>query len=259
MTERGLAGTVSLVTGASRGIGASIARALARDGAHVMLVARDAARLESVAADIARAGGAATAFPVDLAASDAADRAIAAALERCGRLDHLINNAATIAPVARLLDVDPQDWTRGLDLTLGATFRACRAALRHFERAGAGVIVHLSSGAAHRPVEGWSAYCVGKAGAAMLMRSIALEKDAATRLYAVQPGAVDTDMLGEVRAAGLSEFAARGRDTLISPDLPAQLVAWLCRERPVDLDGQELTIRDAALRRRAGLPEGDYT
>jgi NAD(P)-dependent dehydrogenase (short-subunit alcohol dehydrogenase family) len=244
--------------GASRGIGAATARALANDGAHVVLLARDAGRLAALAGEITGAGGAATIFPADLAQPDAAEAAVAATLLECGRLDHVIVNAATIAPLARLVDVDPQEWMRGVDLTLGAPFRACRAALRRFTRAGAGVIVHLSSGAAHRPVEGWSAYCAAKAGAAMLMRSIALEKDASVRLYAVQPGAVDTDMLGEVRAAGLSEFAARRRDTLISPDLPAQLIAWLCREQPVDLDGQELTIRDATLRRRAGLPEGDY-
>lgn len=259
MTARPLAGIVSLVMGASRGIGAATAQALARQGAHVALVARDAERLAALADEIARAGGAASVIAADLSAPDAPEAALAAALERCGRLDHLINNAATITPVARLVDVDPKDWTRGVSLTLGATFRACRAALAHFERAGAGVIVHLSSGAAHRPVEGWSAYCAGKAAAAMLMRSIALEKSAALRVYALQPGAVDTDMLGEVRAAGLSEFARRPRETLISPDLPAALIAWLCREQPADLDGGELTIRDPALRRRAGLPEGDYT
>ncbi|MBL8590697.1 MAG: SDR family oxidoreductase [Methylobacteriaceae bacterium] len=254
-----LAGTAALVMGASRGIGAATARALARDGADVTLVARDAQKLAAVAADIAGAGGAAGVHVADLAEADAAQRAIEATLARCGRLDCLINNAASIAPVARLTEADPRAWMRGLDLTLGASFRNCRAALAHFGRVGAGVIVHLSSGAAHRPLEGWSAYCVGKAASLMLMRSIALEKDAGIRVYSLQPGAVDTDMLGEVRASGLSEFAARPRETLIPAEWPARLIAWLCRERPDDLDGQELTIRDPALRRRAGLPEGDYT
>jgi NAD(P)-dependent dehydrogenase (short-subunit alcohol dehydrogenase family) len=85
-----------------------------------------------------------------------------------------------------------------------------------------------------------------------------LEVDPAVRIYAFQPGAVDTDMLADVRSAGLSEYSRRGRETLLSPELPARVVTFLCREKPADLSGQELTIRDPTLRARVGLPDGDY-
>jgi NAD(P)-dependent dehydrogenase (short-subunit alcohol dehydrogenase family) len=108
-------------------------------------------------------------------------------------------------------------------------------------------------------VEGWSAYCASKAASLMLTRVVALETRASIRIYAFQPGAVDTDMLGNVREAGLSEYSSRPRETLLPPELPSRIVAFLCKERPADLSGQELSIRDPDLRARAGLPDGDYT
>lgn len=257
--DRALHGEVALVMGASRGIGAAIAKELSAQGASIVLVARDQARLQAVADDIVRDGGQAAILACDLTSPNSAEIAVALALSHFGRLDHLVNNAATISPVAKLSDADPAEWARNIRATLGGVYRNCRAALPVFARQENGVIVTLSSGAAHRPVDGWSAYCAGKAAALMFHRAMALETDPAIRVYSVQPGAVDTDMLGEVRAAGLSEYSMRERETLLPPELPARLVAYLCRARPADLNGQELTIRDAALRSRAGLPERDYS
>lgn len=245
--------------GASRGIGAAVARTLAAEGACVVLVARSREPLERLAFDIRGQGGIAEILVRDLSEGKAAEEAVEAALARFGRLDHLINNAAVIEPVQRLGEADPEAWTRAIRINLGGVFLNCRAALPVFEKAGSGVIVTLSSGAAHRPVEGWSAYCASKAASLMLTRVLALETSASIRIYAFQPGAVDTQMLGNVREAGLSEYSRRPRETLLAPELPSRVVAFLCKERPADLSGQELSIRDPDLRVRVGLPDGDYT
>ena len=253
----GLAGQVSLVMGASRGIGAAIARELASEGACVMLVARSREPLEKAGLEIGKAGGTAHVLVRDLSEPSAAEDAVSEAMHRFGRIDHLINNAAVIEPVSRLGEADPSAWAHAVRINLGGVFLNCRAVLPLFRERG-GVIVTMSSGAAHRPVEGWSAYCASKAAGLMLARSLALETNPAIRIYALQPGAVDTDMLADVRKAGLSEYSRRPRETLIRPELPSRIVAFLCRERPADLSGRELSIRDPELRARVGLPEGDY-
>ena len=245
--------------GASRGIGAAVARTLAAEGASVFLVARSREPLERLANDIREQGGMAEILVHDLSEREAAEDAVAAVLKRFGRLDHLINNAAVIDPVQHIGEADPQAWARAIRINLGGVFLNCRAALPVFEKAGGGVIIMLSSGAAHRPVEGWSAYCASKAASLMLTRVMALETGPQIRIYAFQPGAVDTDMLGNVREAGLSEYSRRARETLLPPELPSRVVAFLCRERPTDLSGQELSIRDPDLRARVGLPDGNYT
>ena len=255
----GFSGQVSLVMGASRGIGAAVARTLAAEGASVFLVARSRAPLEGLALDIREKGGTAEILVRDLSEREAAEDAVAAVLKRFGRLDHLINNAAVIDPVHHIGEADPQAWARAIRINLGGVFLNCRAALPVFEKAGGGVIVTLSSGAAHRPVEGWSAYCASKAASLMLTQVMALETGPPIRTYAFQPGAVDTDMLGNVREAGLSEYSRRPRETLLPPELPSRVVTFLCRERPADLSGQELSIRDPDLRARVGLSDGDYT
>jgi len=254
-----LAGTVSLVVGASRGIGEATARVLAAQGAEVVLSARSEAAITGIAEEIRASGGKALALACDIADPAAVAALVEAVMARCGRLDHVVNNAGVIAPVARLADVAPDDWAKLIAINLAGVFTVCRAVLPVVRHAGRGVIVNLSSGAAHRPVEGWSAYCASKAGAKLLTEVMALEEaDTGIRIYGFQPGAVDTGMLEQVRAAHLSEYSERPRETLLPPELPARAIAWLCAAQPQDLSGQELTIRDPALRARAGLPERDY-
>ncbi len=259
MTVPDLTGSVSLVVGASRGIGEALARVLAAAGAEVVLTARSAAAITAIAADIRAGGGRAAAYACDIADAAAVEALIATTVAKHGRIDHVINNAAVIAPVARLTAVDPEAWAGLISINVTGVFAVCRAVLPHLRRAGRGVIVNLSSGAAHRPVDGWSAYCASKAATRLFTEVMAVEEQySGIRIYGFQPGAVDTGLLAQVRSAGLSEYSARSRDTLLPPELPARAIAWLCAVQPEDLSGQELTIRDAALRARIGLPERDY-
>jgi 3-oxoacyl-[acyl-carrier protein] reductase len=251
-----LAGRVAIVTGASRGIGRATALELAANGASVVLSARTAEACEPVVESIVAKKGEAMSFSCDVSSYADVEQLVDGALERFGHVDALINNAGVIEPIDRLEACDPESWQRNIMVNLVGAFHGTRAMLPHFRRIGGGVIVNLSSGAAHRPLEGWSAYCAGKAGVAMLTQTIALEAgDDGVRVYGFQPGVVDTEMQGEVRASGINEVSELKREQLTDTSEPARMISWLCTDEAVALVGQELSINDQEIRRRAGLED----
>jgi NAD(P)-dependent dehydrogenase (short-subunit alcohol dehydrogenase family) len=246
---------VVLVTGASRGIGEAAAIALAKAGAAVMLTARDGARVEAVAARIEAAGGRAAASACDVSDYAAVSAVVAETMGRFGRLDALINNAGVIEPIASVASADPAAWARSIAINLVGAFHCIRACLDPMRAARAGTIVNISSGAAHRPLEGWSAYCTGKAGLAMLTRSVALEHAAeGIRVFGFAPGTIDTDMQVAIRASGVNQISKIPRGDLAPVAHPAKAIVYLCGAEADDLAGQELSLRDEDLRRRVGLP-----
>ena len=190
-----LDGKVALVTGASRGLGEGATRALAAQGAAVMLLARDGAAVETVAREIVAAGGRAEALACDVADYAAVERAAQTTRERLGGLDILVNNAGVIEPIADLATSDPAAWANNIQINLVGAYHVVRAVLGGMLAGGGGTIVNVSSGAANRPLEGWSAYCAGKAGLAMVTRAIALETAGrGIRIFGFSPGTIDTDM-----------------------------------------------------------------
>lgn len=248
-----LDGKVVVVTGASRGIGAAAARALAAEGGAVALLARSAAACEELAAEIEGAGGRALAVGCDVADGRSIAAAVRAVREGLGRADALVNNAGTVEPIGKLGDCDPAAWMRSLEVNLGGPVRLLHALLPDL-LAGGGTVVNLSSGAAHRPLEGWSAYCAGKAALAMLTRSLHLEYGhEGLRVFGFGPGVVDTEMQVLIRASGVNEVSRLPRASLAPAERPGRVIAWLCGPEADDLAGQELSIRDEALQRRAGL------
>ena len=241
-----LAGQTALVTGGNRGIGFATVRALAAAGAEVHFTARNAANI----AEAQRALG-------DIKATghhaDMTDRVAMTTLMDHG-FDILINNAATITPIGRMLDIQIEDWATSIDVNLTSAFHAIQLALPAMLAKGRGVIVNISSGAAHRPQEGWSAYSAGKAGLAMLTKSTHMEYAAlGIRVFGFAPGVVDTDMQGRIRASGLNPVSKIPRADLAPASDPATAITWLCTEAAQDLAGQELDIRQPELRARAGL------
>jgi 3-oxoacyl-[acyl-carrier protein] reductase len=249
-----LSGKVAIITGASRGIGAAAAEAMAAAGAAVMLTARDGALAAEVVGRITAAGGKAEAMACDVSDFVAVERLVARTVERLGRPDILINNAGVIEPIALLADSDPSAWARSIEINLIGAYNAVRAVLPAMLAASGGTIVNVSSGAALRPLEGWSAYCSGKAGVAMLTQAIKLElAERGIRVFGFQPGTTDTDMQVKIRASGLNMISQIPRENLIPVAHPAKAIAYLCTKEADDLAGTEFSLRDEAFRKRIDL------
>jgi NAD(P)-dependent dehydrogenase (short-subunit alcohol dehydrogenase family) len=161
-----------LVTGAGRGIGAAVAAAIARRGARVAVTARRQEDAIAVASEISTAGGQALAFPCHVANQAEVEQTVQLITDKWGRVDVLVSNAGTVQPISRIAEADPQAWLQAIEVNLVGAFFCLRAVLPQMLERRSGVVIHLSSGAAHRPLEGWSAYCASKAGLAMLTRSL---------------------------------------------------------------------------------------
>ena len=241
-----LSGKTALVTGGNRGIGLAVVKALAQAGANVHFTARSAANIAAAQRDLGD-------IPATGHHADMTDAVAMTTVMEHG-FDILVNNAGIIGPIGRILDVSPEDWGRNIQTNLIALFHATQLAIRHMVAQGGGTIVNLSSGAAHRPMEGWSAYCAGKAGLAMLTRSIHLEYGGqGIRCFGFAPGVVDTDMQGSIRASGINPVSQIPRENLAPAHEPAQAIAWLCTPAADALAGQELDVRNPDLRRSVGL------
>jgi NAD(P)-dependent dehydrogenase (short-subunit alcohol dehydrogenase family) len=246
-----LQGKIALVTGASRGLGEGIARALARDGAAVMLLARDGDLARKVAGEIVDAGGTAEALACDVSDYPSVERAVADTRQRLGGLDILVNNAGVIEPIAEVAASDPAVWARNIQINLIGAYYVVRAVLDAMLQGG-GTIINISSGAAYRPLEGWSSYCAGKAGLAMLTRSLVLETSG-VRIFGFSPGTIDTDMQVKIRASGLNQVSQIPRANLSPVEHAVRGLLYLCDEASDDLIGQDVSMRDEAFRGRIGL------
>jgi NAD(P)-dependent dehydrogenase (short-subunit alcohol dehydrogenase family) len=248
-----LKGKIALVTGASRGLGEGAARALAKNGVAVMLLARDGDLASRVAREIAAAGGKAEALACDVSDYKAVERAVADTIRRLGGLDILVNNAGIIEPIAEVATSDPTVWARNIEINLVGAYNVIRAVLGGMLQKAGGTLINISSGAAHRPLEGWSAYCAGKAGLAMLTRSIALETAGKVRIFGFSPGTIDTDMQVKIRASGMNAISQIPRANLSPVEHAVRGLLYLCNDAADDLLGQDVSMRDEAFRRRIGL------
>jgi len=246
-----LQGKCILITGASKGIGAAAARSFAAAGANVALVARNGDAIADLAGEIGRC---AIAIPCDVSRYWEMDAAVEACHTAFGQLDVLINNAGVIEPIAPLSEVEPDHWGHAIDINLKGVFNGMRAALPGMIARGSGTILTVSSGAAHNPLEGWSAYCSSKAGAAMLTRSADHEaRPVGLRVMGLSPGTVATDMQREIKASGINPVSTLDWSDHIPPDWPAKALLWMCSPDADDFIGQEISLRDAGIRRRIGL------
>ena len=191
-----LAGKLALVTGASRGIGAATAEALARAGAHVILVARAAKALEEVEERIHAAGGSATIAPLDLTDGESIGKLGAAVAERWGALDVLVLNAAMLGSLSPVEHIDPKEYARVLTLNVGsnqALIAAFDQMLRNADRAD---IVGITSSVGHQPRAFWGAYGSSKAALENLLGAYADETEhtGRIRVHIVNPGPTRTRM-----------------------------------------------------------------
>lgn len=251
MAGNSLEGEIAIVTGGARGIGAATAVALAAAGARVIVTARRQSDAEKIAEQIE--GG--VALPCDVADPIAIEWLVKEVERRLSPPTILVNNAGLIGPIGRLAEVDPISFAANISATLTGAALMARAVLPGMVKRGRGTIVNLSSGAAHRPLEGWTAYCAAKAGLAMVTRSIALEyAESGIRVFGFAPGVVDTGMQAEIRASGINPVSQLDRSSLADPAIPAKVIAFLCGPTGDPFAGREIDIRDAELRAACGLP-----
>jgi NAD(P)-dependent dehydrogenase (short-subunit alcohol dehydrogenase family) len=191
-----LEGRVALVTGASRGIGAATAQALAAAGAHVVLTARKARDLEAIEEAIHAAGGTATIAPMDLTESDSIARLAAAVAERWDKLDVLVINAAMLPALTPVTQIEPKAFNQALTLNVLAT----QALLANFDallkRGGRGRVIGVTSSVGAHPHAYWGAYGASKAAFDNLLATYAqeVERISATRVAIVDPGKTRTQM-----------------------------------------------------------------
>jgi NAD(P)-dependent dehydrogenase (short-subunit alcohol dehydrogenase family) len=252
--DRVLEGKVALVTGASRGIGAAVARAFTQAGAAVALAARDSAALEALATELTRAGATAISVPTDV--TDAA--AVAALVDRTvaelGRLDLACNNAAGGGhPPTPLADVAIDAFDTAFAVNLRGVFVAMKYEIPAMLRAGGGAIVNMSSTAGIQAVAGLAAYATTKHGLEGLTKVAALDyADRGIRINAIAPGPILTDNLARMgEAAQRAAADAMPMRRIGRPEEIAQATVWLCSDAAGFITGTTLVVDGGKL---AGSP-----
>jgi NAD(P)-dependent dehydrogenase (short-subunit alcohol dehydrogenase family) len=191
-----LQGKLALVTGASRGIGAATAEALAAAGAHVILVARTASALEEVEERIHDAGGSATIAPLDLTDGESIGKLAVAAGERWDKLEVLVLNAAMLGSLSPVQDIDPKEYSRLLGLNLLSNQALIAAFDPLLKWADSADVVVLTSSVGREPRAFWGAYGSSKAALETLLGAYADETEytGRIRVHIVDPGATRTRM-----------------------------------------------------------------
>jgi 7-alpha-hydroxysteroid dehydrogenase len=192
-----LDGYVALVTGAGRGIGAGIARAYARAGADLVLVARTSAELDDVAAAVRAAGRSASVIPADLTDVSQAVKIVECAITGHGRLDILVNNAGGAMPAA-YLDTTPEALDEAFHFNVAAPFELTKRATPYLLGSGRGSVINITSRMDRLAARGMVTYGTVKAAFAQLTRLLAVEFAPSVRVNGIAPGVVETDGLKAV-------------------------------------------------------------
>ena len=238
-----LSGKVALVTGASRGIGCSIAKILAENGAHVVCISRNVSDVQSVADEITAAGGSAMAVACDISDSDNVTKLIKETVVTHNHLDILVNNAG-VTRDNLLMRMSEDDWNTVLNINLKAAFIAIKAAARTMMKQRNGRIINISSVVGLMGNAGQVNYAASKAGLIGLTKSTARElASRGITANCIAPGYVATDMtnkLGYEVRQSLNEKIPLGRIGQVE-DI-AYAVTFLASDEAEYITGQTLTI-----------------
>ncbi|HET8752475.1 MAG TPA: SDR family NAD(P)-dependent oxidoreductase [Gaiellaceae bacterium] len=248
-----MTGKVALVTGASRGIGAAVARAFNTAGAHVAIAARDAEALDRLTGELG-GDGHTLALPTDISDAEAVRTMVDRVVEEYGRLDFACNNAAGGGhPPTPLAEVPIEAFDSMHAVSLRGVFLSMRAEIPAIIQSGGGAIVNMSSTAGVQGVGGLASYVAAKHGVEGLTKVAALDYAASgVRVNAVAPGPILTDNLERAGAAAQqAAAAAMPLQRVGQPSEVADAVVWLCSDQAGFITGSTLTVDGGKL---AGTP-----
>jgi len=227
---------VTIVTGASQGLGRAIAEEFVKEGAHVAICARDRTLLETVRSDLegrATSGQHVLAYAGDVSSPEQMDELFRRTEQEIGLVDVLVNNAGVYGPKGPSESVDLEEWRRALEINLLGTFIPTRFAIAQMKKKGSGKIVNLSGGGATNPLPRLSAYAASKAAVVRLTETLAEElREFSIAINVIAPGALNTRFLDEVLKAGPelvgSGFYERALKQRDSGGAPIEKGAALC-------------------------------
>jgi NAD(P)-dependent dehydrogenase (short-subunit alcohol dehydrogenase family) len=213
---------IAVVTGASRGLGRSIAVALAKEGAHIVAMARTSGGLEELDDEVKAVGGGATLVPADIKDFDAIDRLGAAIFERWKKLDIVVGNAGTLGKLTPLAHLDQKVWDDAMAINLTANYRLIRSFDPLLRASDAGRAVFVTSGLARKCWPYWGPYSITKAALEAMVKTYAGEvATTAIRANCFSPGPIRTKM----RATAMP---GEDPETLPHPDEVAAQLVPLC-------------------------------
>jgi NAD(P)-dependent dehydrogenase (short-subunit alcohol dehydrogenase family) len=257
-----LEGRVAIITGASKGIGRALSLRFAREGAAVVCAARSGDRVKETAAEVSKAGGKAIAVVCDASVEADVRRAVAAGVEKFGKLDTLVNNAGDAGPTKAVQDYLMEDWRYTIDSCLTSSYLCTRFAVPEMVKAGGGAIVNISSGAGRRGLPFRIGYCAAKAGQVGMTYGMALELAPHNiRVNCVAPGAVEGDRIdaviaGQAKARGIpvdemrkQTIARSPLNRMVTAEDIVDATVFLCSDMARNISGQVLAVN-------AGQPAG---
>jgi NAD(P)-dependent dehydrogenase (short-subunit alcohol dehydrogenase family) len=249
---------VIIVTGASRGVGASVARWLGKIKAAVTLIARSDKPLRQAAEEVEQLGGNVLPLSLDVAKASACNQAVAETLRCFGQLNAVVNNAGIFQPMAPVGQTNADDWHYNVKVNLLGPVYLTMAAISEL-RKQKGRIINVSSGAANHPIESGSAYCASKAALNQFTRVLAAEESELTAV-AIRPGLVDTQMQALLRSEGPKTMPPdqaayyqrlKSEGALEPPGIPARSIAWLALHAPQALSGEFISYDDPRISKPA--------
>ncbi|MFQ5829198.1 MAG: SDR family NAD(P)-dependent oxidoreductase [Candidatus Methylomirabilia bacterium] len=255
-----LSGKVAVITGASKGIGRSMSRLFAREGAKVVCAARSADLVKETASLIEAAGNQAISVVCDLSREDDTRGLMEAAIAAFGRIDALVNNAGDGGPTKPVQEYSTEDWFYTINSCLTSSYLCIRFAVPAMMRAGGGAIVNISSGAGRRGLPFRIGYCSAKAGQVGMTYGMALELAPHNiTVNAIAPGPVEGERIDQV-IAGQARALGRPVETvrqsfieqaplkrMSKPEDIASLAVFLCSDQARNISGQCIAVT-------AGIP-----